>query len=1108
MNKYRKVSALLVGGLGLIVILAVLSLLFVKRLVSPERVKEDLRAYLSLKIGGTVEFGGVEINYMPGPHVVLRDGQFSVPGRMEGSFETLIVYPKVLPLLKGRVEVSRLKIIRPEIKIFVHEPPAEEIPGSDDSFSFGILKDNLKGALDNLDSHGSGLNARIEDGTLVLQKDSAPALSFSGMNADLTLPDDKLRISVKSASNLWDSFDFRAWIDVKNHQGSGSLHIRGGKPHRFMDFYLPDKKIVSDSGLNLALKFDTRDLNVFHSTLSASVPKLVLTGGGEELDLSASDIDADLYFDDVKQVLSLESAKLINPGLDLSGKYTVDKKLSTVSLSLLGKNVDVVSVRNGALFIAGERKVTDSIFEVVRGGTVPQVTLDAEAPSFGELWKKGNFRIEGDMVNGRIYIPPAEFDIVEANGHAVIEGGLLKGTNLSGKLGNSKGHDGTLLLGLGEPPDGPFTLDIMIDADPSQVPPVIEQFVRDESVKNEMRLIKNVRGTATGRLVLGEKKRATKAKISVSGFDFTAEYDGRFPFPVRVKGGTFDYQNNKIVVANVAADMGKSSSTLVSGSYEWGDNDYFSVASADTSLDLGEFHPWLSSFASLKPGLGEIQSASGTAFFKTLEFSGAPSNPGGWDVSGEGELRAVSLGLAGFGDLITVTGADIRSTPGQFSISNAAVSLRGSVVTMEMALSNYLTDLLQMRVDFSGTLEPAAMDELSGYIDLPEELVFTSPLSVKDSSLVLGNGREKPGAGALGPSGTPVKNPGKKLSLTLNIETDNLEWQDSPKDAPQNQQPPRSAEWNSPVLGAVNLKSQNFKFKKLNWDSVDSVITFLDHGVNIDVNSAKLCGISTPGLLRINPPGLRFEFKPAATGGEIASVIKCLLDKAGIISGDLDLQATISSDGSPGRELYNNLKGTVELNSRSGRVEKYGGLAKFFTVLNFGELFRGDGPDFEKHGFPYDKLTAKADVEEGKIQIREAVMDGPSIKVVCEGFIDLVNMRLDLELLVIPVMAVDSVIEKIPLVNFLLGKNFVSIPIKVTGDISDPHVTTISPTAVSFGLLGLIKQTLNIPVTIFKPVSRNGDAGDKKESSGKDLADENQPTGHPAESLNSDGLNR
>ena len=1059
-------------------ILSVVSLLLVKRLVSPERVREELRAYLSLKIGGTVEFGGVEINFIPGPHVVLRGGKFSVPGKMEGSFETLIVYPKVLPLLRGRVEVSSLKIFKPEIKMLLHEPPTGEIPGEDGSFSLGALRDSLKGAFDNLASHGKGLNAEIENGTLILQKDSAPVLSFSGMDIDLTLPDDKLGIRVRSASNLWDSLDFRARIDVKSYKGAGTLAIKGGKPHKFVDFYLPDKKLVSDSSANLTLNFDTADLSVFHAALEASVPKLILTGGGEELSLGAADIDADLYFDKSKNLLTLNNAKLVNPQLDLSGKYIVDKNSSAVSLSLLGKNVNVKSVRDGALFIAGEHKVTDSIFEVVRGGTVPEVTLDASASTFRGLWKKGHFRIEGDMVNGGIYIPPAEFDIVEANGHALIADGLLKGTNLSGRLGNSKGHDGTLLLGI-DGPGGPFNLDIMIDADPSQVPPVLDQFVHDENFKNEMRLIHGVQGTANGRLVIGDQKKSPKAKISVSGFDFTADY-GRFPYPVHVKGGTFDYENKKIVVGNLGVQMGKSSTTLVSGSVEWADNDYLSVKAADTALDLGELHLWLSSFASLKPGLGKIQSVSGTASFGSVELAGAPSDPAGWELSGEGNLKAVNVGIAGLSGLITLADADITSTPGRISVSNAGVSLRNSTMTMDMVLSNYFTDLLEMRIDFAGTLEPGAMGELSGYIKLPEELVFTSPLSVKESSLVLRSGGEKTEDGSLGASGGSAENSGRKLNLSLEIETDNLEWRDSPNDAPRNQEPPRSGEWNSPVLGAVRLKSGNFKFKKLNWDSVDSVITFHDSGVNIDVNGANLCGIYTPGLLRINPPDLRFDFRPAADDGDLAAVIKCLLDKAGIISGAIDLKANISSDGS-GQDLYNNLQGGVELNSQGGRVEKYGGLAKFFTFLNFGELFRGQGPEFGKEGFPYDKLTARADVEEGKVLIREAVMDGPSIKVVCEGNVDLVNRKLDLELLVIPVMAVDSVIDKIPLVNFILGKNFVSIPIKVTGDISNPDVTAVSPSNVSFGLLGLIKQTLNIPVTIFKPVSRNGKGSDTKE---------------------------
>lgn len=1052
--------------------------MLVKRLITPERVKEELLTYLSEKIGGEVEFNSVEVNFFPGPHAVLKGGKFSVPDKLEGNFETMVVYPKALLLLRGEVDVSKLRIIKPEIKVLIHETAAEESREQEDSFSFGVFKGYLAGALGYLDSHGRGLNAEIENGTLILQKDSAPILRFSNMNGDLILPDDRLRIEVRSESNLWDAFDFRAWIDVKNYKGSGSLVIKGGKPHRFMDFYLPDKKLVSDSVLNLAVKFNTQDLRIFQSRIGASVPKLTLTGNDEELDLSAQDINADLYLDGEKRVFILKSARLINPGLELSGKYTADNNPPGVSLSLLGNNVDVVSARDSALFVAGENDVVDGIFEVVRAGTVPEVTLDAKAATFRDLWRQGNFKIEGNMVDGEIYIPKADFDIVAANGNAVIADGVLKGFNLSGKLGDSTGHDGTLLIGLNGPV-GPLNLDIMVDADPSQIPPILTQFIHDEGFRKEMDIIRNVKGVAKGRLVLEGQKKSAEAKVSVSEFDITADY-GRFPYPVSVKGGTFDYEDMKIDVTGLNVSIGKSKSSVTSGSYEWKDNNYLTVSSADTTVDLGEFYPWLASFDSLKPRLKDIESARGTAFFKTLEFAGPVTNPADWKISGDGGLSAVNLNLAGFRDLINVTSADIKSTPGRLSVSNAAVSVQNSNINLNMVLTNYLTKLLDMKMDFAGTLDPQTMSRFSEYINLPKELVFNTPLSVTDSSLELRNdGGASSGVFQAQP-GSPVNHMEKKLNLNINIRTDTLEWRDAGTKTAANEAPPGNVTWDSPVTGTVKVKSGKFIFKKLNWDTLDAAVTFFEHGIDVDVNHADLCGIATPGLLQVYPPGLRFEFKPSTSNEELASVVKCLLNKAGIISGELDLDAKVSSDGSA-RDVYNNLEGGMELTSRNGRVEKYGGLAKFFTILNFGELFRGQGPEFDKEGFPYDKLTAKADIKDGKILIKEAAMDGPSIKVVCEGFIDLVNKKLDLQLLVIPVMAVDSVIKKIPIVNFVLGKNFVSIPIRVKGDISDPSVESISPSAISFGLFGLIKQTLNIPATIFKPISKKEKKEEKKE---------------------------
>jgi len=387
-------------------------------------------------------------------------------------------------------------------------------------------------------------------------------------------------------------------------------------------------------------------------------------------------------------------------------------------------------------------------------------------------------------------------------------------------------------------------------------------------------------------------------------------------------------------------------------------------------------------------------------------------------------------------------------------------------------------------MDFDGKVSPPAMEILTKYVPLPEELVFSGPLSVGSSSLELKGGGGKTnvpdgnGASAPGPDGGP------EWDVDVNVKADSLEWkeEEASPEAPASTPQPEGDKWKSPVSGKVKIESASFKFKKLNWDSVHAMVSFMENGIDIDVSKADICGISTPGFVSVVPPGVKFEFRPNTADENLEVIIKCLLDKAGIISGDIDLNAVLTSNaGESG--FFNSLQGSIDLTSSDGWVEKYGSMARFFAILNFGDLFRGKGPDFGKEGFRYDKLTASADINEGKININKAVMDGPSLKILCEGSVDLVNNKLDLELIVIPVMAVDSVLEKIPLISYIFGSSNVSIPIKIKGDLTNPSVSQISPSAIRFGLLGLIKQTLNIPATIILPVKRA-----EKESGDSDAA--------------------
>lgn len=1072
MRKAKRLSIWVGSGLGLLIIVVVISVILAKKFINREHVKEDLLAYLSEKIGGEVKFESLDFHLFYRPHVYVKGGEFSIPGKAEGNFDTLIVYPKILPLIEGKVEISTLWMYRPDVTVLVGEASGEEAEVGDEEITIDDLRTSIRQTLDFLSSGERGLNAKIEDGSFVFRKNSSELITFSGLNASVLLPDDELSLQFTGNSSLWRSMTFNGRINVKSYKGTGNLALKGFEPHKIIDFSFPGKDIISTSDINLNTKFSTEDLRVLKVGLDASVPDLTLSKDDEIYKLAGSNISGDLYLDGNKRVININTADMTNPGINLSGKYESDKSSGKVSLFLKGNNVDAKSVRDGALFVAGENDIVATIFDVVRGGTVPVITLDAEGDSFRDLWRQGHFVIKGSMENGHIFIPVANFDILEAKGEAEIADGMLKGTNLSGKLGNSYGYNGTLLIGT-DGSVGPLNLDIMVDADPAQVPPVIEQFVHDEVVTNEMRLITNVKGTAKGRLILGDQKKSPDATVSVSDFNITADY-ARFPYPVSVKGGKFNYDDKKIEVEGLSLASGKSATPDLSGSFAWKDDRYLKAESKDLTVDMSEVLKLLSSTDELKSHLRFIQSAQGTAAFSRVSFDGDLSEIQNSKIEARGKINPVNLNLEGLSETVKLTDAEIQSDSNKLSVNNANVSVQNSTVNINMVYDNYLRSSAELKTDFKGTLDPLTINLFSEYVNLPEELVFLSPVSVDNSKFVYKQN------GVAGGSQPEQPDSDARYDLDISVKTDAIEWKDTEgnADSDRNEVRDEPGEWDSPVNGKVSVVSDSFKFKGLNWGSLDALVTFLEHGVDIDISEANLCGISTPGFVKVYPPYLEFDFKTITEDENLTNVLKCLLDKAGIISGEFDFTGNVSSDAKFG-DVLPTLTGALELNSSNGRVNKFGGIAKFFTYLNFGELFRGQSPDFGKDGFPYDKLIAKADIEEGKIKITEAVLDGPSLKVVCEGHIDLVLSKLDLQVLVIPVMAVDSVINKIPLVSYLLGDKYVSIPIKVKGDISDPKIEQLSPSALRFGLLGIIKQTLNIPVTLIKPVNRDRDSKDE-----------------------------
>ena len=101
--------------------------------------------------------------------------------------------------------------------------------------------------------------------------------------------------------------------------------------------------------------------------------------------------------------------------------------------------------------------------------------------------------------------------------------------------------------------------------------------------------------------------------------------------------------------------------------------------------------------------------------------------------------------------------------------------------------------------------------------------------------------------------------------------------------------------------------------------------------------------------------------------------------------------------------------------------------------------------------------------------------------------------KMDLIILVAPFKTVDRIVKFIPLIGHILGGKLISIPFRAKGDLADPDVIPLHPTAVGSEVLGILERTLKLPITIMQPVFSSG-----KNNKNDRTADQNpRPSGSP-----------
>jgi hypothetical protein len=492
----------------------------------------------------------------------------------------------------------------------------------------------------------------------------------------------------------------------------------------------------------------------------------------------------------------------------------------------------------------------------------------------------------------------------------------------------------------------------------------------------------------------------------------------KFPTDVELDGGDLVWRGTRIDLLKTSARFGTSTIQRLSLGKQWGDISLIELKADSADIQIAELYPWLISFEKLDRMFKGYAATHGQLALRGLDFRGPVGKSGIWQFKLTGDLHDLVLESDSFK-------APIQINTAKFSAE-----------------------------DTPGEADAYARFQLD-----------TSQLSWEDSQIMVqGN----------------VSFSADELLLDLKLTADRLTWGQVKQitDLETTEETGKGLK----LLGSLKVESDRFVYDAYAFQSMHADIYFNKTDTRVVIQKADLCGIQSPGILKVSADEFEFYFNPVAVTQNLEPAIACLSAKKNLADGSFNLEGELMSKARP-TDFPKSLTGNLQFSAENGRIYRFGMLAKIFALLNVTEIYRGEVPDLAGKGFAYTSMVATGVFEDGKLIIKDTSIDSPSMGIAIEGKIDLIKKKVNLVVLVAPFKTVDRIVKLIPLFGNIMGGKLISIPFRAVGDLSDPDVIPLSPTAVGSGLLGILQRTLKLPITVIQPVlpGSKDKEGDKKE---------------------------
>jgi hypothetical protein len=151
---------------------------------------------------------------------------------------------------------------------------------------------------------------------------------------------------------------------------------------------------------------------------------------------------------------------------------------------------------------------------------------------------------------------------------------------------------------------------------------------------------------------------------------------------------------------------------------------------------------------------------------------------------------------------------------------------------------------------------------------------------------------------------------------------------------------------------------------------------------------------------------------------------------------------------------------------------KFALLGNILSMQNVAALMTQGGPRLEAKGFPYRQLRIVGKFGKGRFEVEEGAFRSDAVGLAATGWISVMDYQSRLMVLVAPFSRLDDLARKVPVLGYVMGGVFTSVPVGVSGDIRDPLVVPLGPGAITSEVLGIFERTLKLPGKLVAPLEK------------------------------------